>query len=65
MSFRETYGGMVEAVLNNAVDEHLDAQSIKDQLHKAVDELVDSKLADVKRAIKVGIDKIDGEVDLK
>lgn len=62
MSFREDYGGMVEAALNAAVDANLDGDKIKAMLHEQVDKLVDEQLTKVKAMIKEAIDKIDGEV---
>jgi len=62
MGFRETYGGLVEAALNEAIDKNLDGAAIKEQLHKAVDKLVDDKLEVIKLELKKIVDKIDGEV---
>lgn len=71
MGFRETYGGMIETLLNEAVDEHLNADLLKEQADKLVDglkvqvhELIDEKLVELKAAVKEGIDKIDGEDDI-
>ncbi len=63
MDLRKVYGGMAEELLNNAVDEHMDGQLIKEQLYLLVDKFVDDKLEAVKNAIKDGIEKIDGEKD--
>ena len=66
MGIRETYGAMLETVLNAAVDKHLNADLIKEQLHKSVDEMVDKHLADVRHKLKAEvIDLIDGEDDLQ
>lgn len=64
MGLREQYGPLLEAALNTAVDKYLDGEMIKKELHEAIDKLVDAKLDDLKKAIKEGIDKIDGEDDL-
>lgn len=66
MDIRKTLGGKLEEALNAAVDKHLDATSLKEQLHKGVDKLVDDKLADLKHKLKADvIDLIDGEDDIK
>ena len=66
MGFRETYGGIVEAALNGAVDKYLDATEVKKTLHEQIDKLVDEKLADIKQKLKADvIDLIDGQDDIK
>ena len=66
MGLRETYGGMIEAALNELVDKHLDATKLKEELHSVVDKYVDEYLEDLKHKLKADlIDKIDGEDDIK
>jgi len=65
MGMRETYGQMLEDLLNAAVDKHLDGASIKMKLHEEIDKLVDGKLEELKYKLKADIiDKIDGEDDI-
>ena len=64
MGLRETYGGIIEAGLNELVDQHLNADKIKQELHDLVDKYVDESLEDLKLKVKELIDKIDGEKDL-
>lgn len=64
MNLRKVIGDKVEAVLNDMVDK-IDADGIKKRLHEEINELVDKYLADLKEKLKEGIDKIDGEQDLK
>lgn len=66
MGFRETYGQIVEDYLNKWVDENLDAETIKAELHKKVDEFVDANFAGLKEKLKKDvIDLIDGEDDIQ
>lgn len=64
MNLRKVIGDKVEAVLNSAID-GIDPKAIKEKLHKEVDEAVDKYIGEVKDVLKKGVDKIDGEVDLK
>lgn len=66
MGLRETYGGLIEDALNNALDKNIDADAIKAFLYKEVDAFIESKLEAIKHKIKADvIDLIDGEDDIK
>lgn len=66
MGIKETILGKVEEYLNNAVDTYLDASVIKEELHLAVDKLVDNNLMQLKHKLKADvIDRLDGEDDIQ
>ena len=66
MGFRETYGGMLETLLNEAVDKHLDGEAIKTKLNEEINKLVDGELASFKAKVKANfIDQLNGLDDIK
>jgi len=66
MGIREELGGRLEEALNKAVDKHLNADLIKEQLYSAIDDMVDKFLGELNHKLKADvIDLIDGEDDIK
>lgn len=66
MGLRETYGQLIEDLLNAAVDKYLDADNIKKEINQMVDKFVNENLENIKQKLKAEvIDKIDGEDDIK
>jgi hypothetical protein len=65
MGLRETYGQLVEDLLNAALDKYLDADTLKKQINEAVNKMIDEKLESIKKKLKAEvIDRIDGEDDI-
>ena len=66
MGLRETYGQLIEDLLNAAVDKYLDADNIKKEINIMVDKFVNENIDNMKQKLKAEvIDKIDGEDDIK
>lgn len=65
MGLRETYGQLIEDLLNAALDKYLDADTLKKQINEAVNKMIDEKLESIKKKLKAEvIDRIDGEDDI-
>lgn len=63
---RETYGGMIEEALIEALESNLGSEQIKKALHEAMDKLVDEKIEGLKQKLIANVlDLLDGQDDIR